>query len=215
MQYIKNMENTMETAPQYERGVTFEKVWALFQETDRKMQETAQQMKETAQLVKENARRLEETDRQMKETDKKIGFLSNRFGEVVEYMIVPTLVAKFDELGYTFTKANRDTVIRDPKHDIYAEIDAFLENGDSVMIVEIKAKPNDRDVRDHVKRMEKLRAFADLHADKRKYYGAMAGVVMSDSVKAYTLNNGFYVIEPSGETFAITVPTDPYSPKAW
>jgi hypothetical protein len=31
------------------------------------------------------------------------------------------------------------------------------------MIVEIKAKPNTDDVNDHITRMEKLRAYADLH----------------------------------------------------
>jgi hypothetical protein len=46
---------------------------------------------------------MKETDRQMKETYK-------RFGEVVEYRILPNLVAKFDELGFTFTKANRTEI---------------------------------------------------------------------------------------------------------
>jgi hypothetical protein len=38
---------------------------------------------------------------------------------------------------------------------------------------------------------------------------------MSDSVKTYTLNKGFYVIEPSGETFTITEPKGAHPPKAW
>jgi hypothetical protein len=73
--------------------------------------------------------------------------------------------------------------------------------------------------------IEKLRAYADLHsnqwfADKRKYYGAIAGVIMNDSMKTYTLERGFYAKAPAdlrsdGETFAITPPTDPYTPKAW
>jgi chromosome segregation ATPase len=219
----------MAATPQYETGLTFEKVWALFQETvrkmqetDRQMKETDRQMKETKQIVEETSRQIEETgrqmketDRQMKETDKRVGFLSNRFGEVVEYMIVPNLVTKFNELGYTFTKANRDTEIKDREHGIFTEVDVFMENGDSVMIVETKAKPDTRDIDDHIKRMEKLRAYADLHKDTRKYYGAMAGVVMSDNVKTYTLNKGFYVIEPSGETFTITAPSGPGVPRVW
>jgi hypothetical protein len=63
--------------------------------------------------------------------------------------------------------------------------------------------------------MEKLRAYADLHKDTRKYHGAIAGVVMSGSVKTYALNTGFYVIEPSGETFTITEPKGAHLPKAW
>jgi len=33
-------------------GLTFEKVWAMFQETDRKFQETREQMEETSRSIK-------------------------------------------------------------------------------------------------------------------------------------------------------------------
>jgi hypothetical protein len=181
-------------AEQAEAGLTYEKILELFAETDRKMQET---------------------DRRMKETDRRVGELTNRFGEVVEHMIVPNLLAKFNELGYTFTKAHRDTEIQDRENNIFTEVDVFMENGDCVMIVETKAKPNTDDINEHIKRMEKLRAYADLHGDKRNYFGAIAGVVMSDSEKKYALKQGFYVIEPSGETFNITEPEGANKPKAW
>jgi hypothetical protein len=166
--------------------LTFEKIWAAIQATNE----------------------------QMKATDKRIGELSNRFGDMVEHMILPNLVAKFEELGFTFTKANR-TEIKDKVHDIFTEVDALLENGDKVMAVEIKSKPNSDDINDHIERMEKLCKYADLHNDKRVYLGAVAGVVFGESEKIYTLKKGFYVIEPSGETFKITEPKDKYHPREW
>jgi hypothetical protein len=191
------------------RGLTFEDVWAMFQETDRKMQETDR-------IVQENARQLKETDRQMKETDKRVGEITNRFGDMVEHMVVPNLVARFQELGFTFTRAGPNVKIVDREHDIITEIDAFLENGDKVMIVEIKTKPNIEDIQDHLERMEKLRAYADLRRDTRKYLGAIAGVVVDEGVKNYALKNGFYVLEPSGETFTITEPASKgYAPREW
>jgi hypothetical protein len=36
---------------------------------------------------------------------------------------------------------------------------------------------------------------------------------MTDNVKEYVLKQGFYVIEPSGETFSITPPKG--QPKEW
>jgi hypothetical protein len=172
-------------------------------------------MEETDRQIKETARRMEDTDRQMKETDKRVGKLTNRFGEMVEYMIVPNLVAKFRELDFEFEKTHRDTVITSKEHNIFTEVDAFLENGDKVMIVEIKNKPAVDDINDHVTRMEKLRAYADLHNDKRAYLGAMAGVVFNESEKTYALKNGFYVIEPSGDTFTITKPEGKYHVREW
>jgi hypothetical protein len=51
--------------------------------------------------------------------------------------------------------------------------------------------------------------------DKRKYPGAMAGVVFSESEKTYALKKGVYVIEPSGDTFNITEPKGDYHPHEW
>ncbi|MDR0707067.1 MAG: hypothetical protein LBF60_04210 [Treponema sp.] len=171
-------------------------------------------IRENAQGFKELRESQRETEKQMKATDKRFGELVNRFGDMVEYMVMPNLVAKFEELGFTFTKANR-TEIKDRKHGIFTEVDALLENGDKVMAVEIKTKPNIDDINDHIKRMEKLRTYADMHGDRRVYLGAVAGVVFNENEKTYTLKQGFYVVEPSGETFKITEPKDKYHPREW
>ena len=184
----------MTTATMQKKKPTFDDVWALCQK---------------------NAEGIEETWRQIKETDKIIGKLGNRFGEVIENMVVPNLVAKFTERGYTFFKTARNVKIEDREHGIFTEVDVFLENGDCVMIVETKVKPDNHDVDDHIIRMEKLRAAANLHTDTRKYYGAIAGAIMNENIKTYTFNKGFYAIEPSGETFTITEPTGTHKPKAW
>jgi hypothetical protein len=209
----------METTLKIGEGLTFEKVWAAIQATNDEIKETGrslkESLKETRQLIEETGRQMKETGRQMKETDRRVGALTNRFGEMVEYMVIPNLLAKFGELNFTFTKAYPDAQIADPEHDIFTEVDAFLENGDKVMIVEIKSKPNIDDINDHIERMEKLRAYADLHNDKRKYLGAVAGVVFGNSEKTYALKKGFYVIEPAGDTFTIIEPKGVYHPHEW
>jgi hypothetical protein len=205
---------------------TFEKVWKMFQETDKKFQETDRKFQETDrkadkriqeiwEQIKATDRQMKETDRKMKETDKKVGELTNRFGDMVEYMVVPNLLAKFKELDFTFEVATRDYKIVDEKNQIFVEVDAFLQNGDKVMIVEIKATPTTKDVSDHIKRMEKLRKYADLHKDSRKYLGALAGVVTSDSVKNNALKNGCFVVVPSGDTFNIIKPEGKYHVREW
>jgi hypothetical protein len=79
----------------------------------------------------------------------------------------------------------------------------------------IKTKPKVEDIDDHIERMEKLRRSADLHNDTRKYLGAIAGVVFGDGEKTYALKKGFYVIEPSGDTFNIIEPKGEYHPHEW
>jgi len=156
---------------------------------------------------------LQETARQMKETDRRLGKLSSRMGEVVEYMVVPSLMDKFRELGYDFHQANQNTDVSDRTNNIFLEIDVKLENGDKVMLVEVKTKPTTKDVQDHIKRLKKMRKYADLHGDKRTFLGAVAGAVMTDNVKEYVLKQGFFAIEPSGETFTIIPPDN--KPKEW
>ena len=184
---------------------SFETVWAALQEV--------------AAMQKENAERQKETERQMKESskrlDKQLGKLGNRFGEMVEYMVVPNLLKKFKKLGFVFDKAYQQTNIEDEKNNIFTEIDITLENGDKVMIVEVKSKPKTEDISEHVERMQKVRAHADLHGDRRKFLGAVAGMVFNNNEKEFALKCGFYVIEPSGETFKITAPDGIYSAHEW
>jgi len=179
-------------------GLTFEKVWAMFQETAERQKETERQMKERADRL-----------------DKQLGKLGGRFGEMIEYMVVPNLIDKFHELGFVFEKAYQQFVIKDKKNNIYTEVDITLENGDKVMLIEVKSKPTTEDITDHIERMEKVRTHANLHNDKRKYLGAMAGIVFNNNEKLFAMKNGFYVIEPSGETFTITAPEGDYCPREW
>ena len=175
---------------------TFETVWASLQETDRLLKES----------IKENELRKKETDRRMKETDRLIGKLTNRFGDMVEHLVVPGIKEKFNELNFTFDQVAKNVEISDPSGKCIVEIDILLENGDTVIVVEVKATPVQRDVDDHVGRMEILRRRADTKNDKRKYQGAIAGAVMQNEVRNYAHKTGFYVLEQTGDTMRINIP---------
>ena len=203
--YIYGIGEKMEAVPARIEHPTFETVWAVLQEVAENQRETDRIMKENAERQKESAERL----------DKQLGKLGNRFGEMVEYMVMPNLITKFRELGFVFTKAYPHATIKDKTNNIFTEVDITLENGDKVMLVEVKSKPTTEDIIEHVNRIEKIRFHADLHGEKRKYLGAIAGMVFNDNEKAFAMKNGFYVIEPSGETFIITAPEGEYSPKEW
>ena len=81
------------------------------------------------------------------------------------------------------------------------------------MLVEIKADLTISDINKHIERLEKMRKHADLRGDKRRFLGAVAGIVVEDAEREYALSQGFYLIEPSGENFNITPPHD--KPKEW
>ena len=189
---------------------SFETVWAAFQETDRLIKETRESQKETDRIVKETALQIQESKL---EYDKRIGHLDNLFGEMAEHMIAPKLCDSFREIGLDFPRANRNIVVKDLVNNIHFEIDVMLENGDKAMLVEVKEKLTTKRIDKHLERIEKMRKYADLHGDKRTFLGAIAGIVMTNEEKKYTLEQGFYLIEPTGDNFFITSPEG--KPKEW
>jgi hypothetical protein len=188
------------------KTANFETVWAA-------LQEVAASQAETDRLIKETRESQKETDRIVREVGKRLGDFTNSFGDVVEYMIAPNLQEKFRDLGYDFQEASTKHKVRDKKNDISFEIDVFLQNGDTAMLVEIKANLTISDINKHITRLEKMRKYADLRGDKRHFLGAVAGIVVEDDEKEYALSQGFFLIEPTGENFHITPP--PSKPKEW
>jgi hypothetical protein len=226
-------------------GLNFEHVWATIQgiaeqhkqlaekfaeqheETERTIKEIAEQHKELAEQHKELAEQHKElaeqhkdTERFMKESkselNRAIGNLSNRFGELVEHLVSPNLLKKFNALGYAFGKSNSRAKYEDAKTGkVHAEVDVQLENGGCVLAVEVKANPTTDDVDEHVQRMEAIRRYVDSLNDKRDYIGAIAGGIMNESVRKYALKKGFYVLEQSGDTMNIAATPEAWKPKKW
>jgi hypothetical protein len=178
-----------------------------------KMDELWASLRETALQQKETSRKMEETDRQMKETDRKIGDLGNRFGELAEHLVAPNIMEKFNALGYEFDDISTDHRIKCPDGES-VEVDILLENETHSIAVEVKAKPKDQDVDQHIKRIEFLRRRKDRFRDPRKLLGAIAGAIMEDSVRNYAFKAGFYVIEQTGDTVKIDNPQG-FVPREW
>ncbi len=176
-------DNTL--IPDWPRGVTFEEVWAS-------MKENALQMKELRKIVKE--------------TQKSIGGLSGSVGTMAEGLLVPNLKKKFQQFGFSFEVLSPHRKIFNDDNTIKIEIDALLENAGQAMAVETKLTCKRGDIDYHLKRMEKIREYADSHGDKRPYFGAIASPVIDEDTKRYALQNGFYVIELSGEDADIIKP---------
>jgi hypothetical protein len=173
----------------------------------------AEDQRELAASQRELAVSQKETDRVLKETSRRLGDFTNSFGEIVEYMVAPNLQDRFFDLGMDFQEVSKDIKIRDKKNGIHFQIDVYLQNCDTAMLVEVKADLAIGDINAHMERLEKMRRYADLRGDRRVFLGAVAGVVVKDKVREYALSQGMYLAEPSGETFSITPPHG--KPKEW
>ena len=121
---------------------------------------------------------------------------------------------KFERFGIKLDTIIIEHSLEEPGKGIIAEVDVFLSNGEYVVAVEAKSKPNTQDVAEHINRMIKLRGYADRHNDKRKYLGAIAGMVISKTVKEYAYKCGFPILTPSGDSMELECPED-FIPKEW
>ena len=218
-------------------ALSFEKVWAMFMEDreqarlDREQsqkkweQSWEQSQKEWEQSREQSQKKWEQSWEQsqkeweilkvqFKETDRQISKLGNRFGELAEHLVAPNITEKFNKLNFHFENISQNHVIKDSQGRCLAEIDILLENGDIVIAVEVKAKPIQQDVNEHIKRMAVLRRKADARGDTRKFQGAIAGAIMSESIRNFTHKKGFYVIEQTGDTVKITIP-EGFTPREW
>ncbi|MDR2177354.1 MAG: hypothetical protein LBP20_04845 [Treponema sp.] len=223
------MANIQERVP-----LNFDSVWVMFQETGKRFQETEKLIRESSQEtekllkeisleadkrfkelsleMKESGRRMEQSKREL---DKKMGDLGNRFGELAEHLVAPSIEEKFNALGYHFDAVSPGGMrIDGTDGQALAEVDLLLQNTETMMAVEVKVKPQDRDVDEHLKRLETLRAWADKHRDQRKILGALAGAIMPQGVRQYALNAGLYAIVQSGDTVKIDVP-EGFVPRQW
>ncbi len=152
---------------------------------------------------------IRETQQAVKETQKNVGGLNNSLGSMVEHILTPSLPQKFKKFGYSFTR------IASYKYaaGVWAQIDGMLENGTQAMAVEVKLTLRQIDIDDHIKRMEKIRKFADEHGDNRQFIGAIAAINIDETTKKYALKKGLFVIEPSGEDVKVTKPDT--EPRVW
>jgi hypothetical protein len=181
------MADVQESAP-----LNFERVWTMFEETDKKFQET---------------------DKLIKELSKNIGGLNNSFGQWAEEAVSAKLWEKFRALGYTFTEGGPYEFWKDGK--TVAQVDALLQNGDYLMAVEIKSVLAKEHVDKHQERLEKVRGRLDAKKDRRKLLGAVAGMVVPKDVRACAHEKGLYVVLQSGDSVTVAETPENFKAREW
>jgi hypothetical protein len=180
-------------------GLTYEQIMAMFREDREKLKENDRILKETQRIVKQNS--------------KQIGGLHNKFGQLAEHLVAPGIVKRFNEIGYHFDLVSKkDGEIHDATGKTLTQIDILMENEKIVIAVEVKVRPDLKDIGHHIKRIEIMKN--SLLGRNRKVLGAIAGAIFEDTVKEETNKAGFFVIVQSGDTMKIEMP-EGFVPKEW
>ena len=178
-----------------QQPLTYEGILELFRKTDQRFD-----------------RMIEEDNRRQKELNKKISALGDRIGDLVEGMVGGGIVEQFQALGIDIHSHSRDKTFGKRGTEESGQIDVFLENGDLVILIEVKTRFTDDDVREHIERLQKYRLYGN---DKRRIIGAVAGGVVSDDVAKFAHRKGLFVIVQSGEAVVIVPQPEGFRAKEW
>ncbi|MBB1091981.1 DUF3782 domain-containing protein [Rhodopseudomonas palustris] len=180
-------------------------------ETDHKIQELVNSNKETDHKIQDLADRIKETDRIVNKLSKNLGDLGNRLGEFVEYMVAPAAVRLFQLRGIPVHEFHQDVTAKRNGEGI--EIDLLVVNDDTLVAVECKSKLTCEHVDAHIVRMERLKRLLPAYRNYRAV-GAVAAMVMNESVRDYAIAQGFYVLCQNGEQVDISN-TIEFAPRVW
>lgn len=177
-------------------------------EADRRLRETERQMKERSE---ELDRRFKETEHQVKETSKKVGELGNRLGDFVQEMVRPAVVRLFKDRGIDVHEVYPNVSVKRDEDTI--EIDLLVVNNQEAIAVECKSNLDIDDIKEHLKRLDKIKLLIPKLHDVR-LVGAVAAMVISDNAARYAYKRGLYVLAQNGDSILIRN-DDKFSPKVW
>ncbi|MFN9175406.1 MAG: DUF3782 domain-containing protein [Synechocystis sp.] len=173
--------------------------------------EVWQLLGELIEAQKETARRFQETDRQIKQVSRDVGKLSNRLGEFVEWQVRPAAVRLFQERGIDVHEFYPNVSVK--RDDGGLEIDLLVVNDTEAVLIEIKSKLTQKDVDDHLERLQKFKHFMPRYRDVNAL-GAVGGMVISDEVTQYAYTQGFFVLAQSGDGVVILNDAQ-FQPRRW
>jgi len=174
-----------------EQGKRLDEQW---KRTEKRMEEQGNRLDEQGKYLAEVLKKMDENNSKLDENTRNVGLLTNKLGSIVERILIPGIVEKFNEKGFKFDSVSTNVeFLNENKDGNLAEVDALLENGKFVIAVESKTDLSVSDVNAHIKRVQALRKIPRFKG--KKIYGALSTAIAKKRSVNYALEQGFYVLQ--------------------
>jgi len=175
------------------------------------MAELRKQSDRTDQQIEKTSQEIKRLAVQVAQTNKQIGGLTSRWGEFVENLIKPAAARLFQEKGIDVHLTALRVTGQDDKGSI--EIDILVENTTEVVAIEVKSHLEVRDVKQFLQTLERFKKAFPKHKND-KLYGAVAGIKIDERVNEYAIQEGLFLIQPTGDS-VIIANSHNFEPKIW
>lgn len=155
----------------------------------------------------ETDRIIKETAQQMKETDKKIKELSTRFssttGHIIEGLMSSSAIKIYEDKGFVINSLCKNYKRKNKQLNLEMEQDVVLFTDTQVIVEEVKASCDKKDVEKFFRNMEMFKLLYDEYKDK-EVFGAVAAVNYEDGADQYAHELGLFVVRvASDEIFTL------------
>ncbi len=196
---------------QPEGPLTFEKVWLMFQETDKKFQATDKKFQATDKKMLKTDKKIQETDRIVRNISKEIGGIGNNLGEVSEEYFRAALASQSRIAGVKIEKVDS---LKRQVGKLTGQFDIVLFGKKANIVVEVKHRLQQNDVNRFLNNT--LPSFKKLYPEycKVKIIGAVAGMTVTDSAIKVAFEMGLLVFTQSGQKVRLLNPED-FEPKEY
>jgi hypothetical protein len=166
----------------------FDKIWLMFQETDKKFQET---------------------DTQIKNLGKHIGGLGHKFGTFTEGLFMPSV----KKLLLNEFKCKTVTKNYIYNNGISFEIDMIGDAGENVYLVEIKSHLNDSIFPQMQRHIQQFKEYVTRFKGS-KIFGIVVATHFDAEIVSKLYESGYYFISVSNKIAKLNIP-ESFLPKEW
>lgn len=147
-------------------------------------------------------REKEEWDQRMRETDKKIKEVTTRFssttGHIIEGLMSSSAIKMYEDKGFKINSLCKNYKRKNKQLNLEMEQDVVLFTETQVIVEEVKASCDKKDVEKFFHNMEKFKLLYDEYADK-EVFGAVAAVNYEDGADTYARDLGLFVVRVSSD----------------
>ena len=138
------------------------------------------------------------TDIQIKELGKNIGGIANSMGSDAEEFFYSSLLKK-QKLGNIIFNDITPNIIK-KRNGETIEIDVFMTNGDSVGLVEVKQKFQEKNFKQIDNSVAQFHKFYPQYKGM-KVHGAIAGKIISSKIEKQALEKGYFVLKTTRRSY--------------
>ena len=180
---------------------TFEKINATLDRISEMQKKAALEMKEIREQMKD-------TDRRLKKTDE---LFNTQWGKLMESLVEGDLVPLLQKRNIPVTHTL--TGLKGRHNGEHVEYDILAENGEEVVVVEVKTTLRPEDVTHFLQQLGKFTTYRPLYK-ARKIHGAVAFLKADKSVQVHAERQGLFVIRATGSSASI-VNDDEFVPRVF